>query len=240
LSEIAQDGSYALVVGEEGRTRRQVEGTLRAMGWAVAAGRIDEITSLPEAAAPRLILLDSNHLHEQCWREQDQLRRHPGLGSAPLLVLGDESDATSLTLAIGHGASAYLAKPVSADVLTSVISKLVSVGDSSPAVEHRRHPRRPLLMPVDVQVESRDRSAAWIMDASASGCRIETSEAVAAGNTLRVWLPTAEATARQPLTGRTCWSRSLPDGLSLAGMRFTGAGPLLASLALGLEPASAS
>jgi DNA-binding response OmpR family regulator len=240
MSAVTQDGSYALVVGDEDSSRLQVEGALRAMGWAVAAGRIDEITSLPEAAAPRLILLDSNHLHERCWHEQDQLRRHPGLGSAPLLVLGDESDAKSLTLAIGHGASAYLPKPVSEDVLRSVITKLVSVDRSSPAIEQRRHPRRTLLVPVDVQVESRERTSAWIMDASAAGCRIETSEVVAAGDVLRVWLPTAEATARQPLTGRTCWSHVLPDGLSLAGMRFTGAASLLASLALGLEPVGAS
>ncbi len=235
MSESARDGGYALVVGEEGSARLQIEGTLRAMGWAVAAGRVEEITSLPEAACPRLILLDCDHVHEQCWREQDQLRRHPGLGSAPLLVLGDQSDAASLTLAIGHGASAYLAKPISDDILASVIWKLVRVSDSSPAVEHRRHPRRPLLVPVDVQVESRARRAAWIMDASASGCRIETAETVAEGDTMRVWLPTAEATARQPLTGKTRWARALPDGLSLAGMCFTGAAPLLASLALGLE-----
>jgi hypothetical protein len=154
-----------------------------------------------------------------------------------MLVLGQEADRTTFALAIAHGASAYLTKPVEDDVLVSVASKLTRRAPEGRVTERRRFPRRTLLVPVDIEVWGRKgRATAWLMDASRLGCRIETAEAVAAGTALRVWLPVAEATAHLPLTGQAAWAERLPTGLSLAGVRFMGSASVLAGFALGLEP----
>jgi CheY-like chemotaxis protein len=230
-----QDG-YALVVGCDGEARRDTANRLRKMGLPVVATSMDELDALPEVAAPRLVVLEGRSAEDRR-HHQAQLRRHPRLGQVALLVLGEESDALSLTLAIGHGASAYLAKPVTDDVLACVVDKLASPSESSPALEQRRHPRRPYLVPVEVEAwGGHGRATAWLLDASATGCRIETATAMNPGQAVCVWLPLAEATAHQPLTGETRWVRSDRAGLALAGIRFGKRAAFMAGLALGIEP----
>jgi len=113
-------------------------------------------------------------------------------------------------MAIAHGASAYLPKPVSDDVLASVARKLCDFRGAPVPEEKRSHPRRPLLVPIEVETWTRPgRALGWMLDASCSGCRIETPEAPATGDAVQVWLPVAEATAHTPLLGRACWTRTL-------------------------------
>lgn len=230
------DAGYTLLVSDSERDRPEIEGVLRAAGLAVAGATFDELFALPDVAPPRLVVFDGDHDTETRRHRQDRLRRHPRLRAVPLLVLGEGYDPKGLAVAIAHGASAYIAKPLSSDVLVGVAGKLVSYRADPEAEERRRHPRRPLLVPVDFEVEARQRrSAGWIMDACPSGCRVEVSDVVSRGEAVRVWLPAAEATAHLPLTGTAAWSHQQKGGLSTAGIRFTGTTPLLAGITLGLE-----
>jgi CheY-like chemotaxis protein len=108
---------YALLVGDAESGCRDVEGTLRAIGWTVITATADEIFDLPDVAPPHLVVLDGAATREERRRCQDRLRSHPRLQNVPLLVLGNDSDRTSYALAIAHGASAYLTKPPNEDVL---------------------------------------------------------------------------------------------------------------------------
>jgi len=227
---------YALVVGEDGYARRQTEDRLRQIGLSIVAASPEELLALPDVSPPLLVVLDGPGAHEQRRRTQTRLRRHPRLCHLALLVLGEESDLLSLALAVGHGASAYLCRRVGDDVLASVVEKLRRPSSGPPSAEQRSHPRRPLLVPVEVEVWGvTGRAKGWLMDASASGCRIETAVTLNAGDAIRLWLPLAEATAHQPLTGQTRWVRSVSAGLALAGIRFEAAAAFIAGLALGID-----
>jgi CheY-like chemotaxis protein len=227
---------YALVVGEDGDARRQTEDRLRRLGLPIVAASADEFLALPDVSPPLLVVLDGHGAHEQRRRTQTRLRRHPRLRHLALLVLGEESDPLTLALAVGHGASAYLCRRVGDDVLASVVEKLRQPSSSLPSAEQRGHPRRPLLVPVEVEVwGAAGRATAWLMDASASGCRIETGTTLNAGDAIRLWLPLAEATAYQPLTGQIRWVRIAGAGPALAGIRFEAATAFIAGLALGID-----
>jgi response regulator RpfG family c-di-GMP phosphodiesterase len=237
LSTDDRDAGYALLISDAENGCGDVAATLRSIGWVVVRATADEFFDLPDVAPPHLVVLDGAPTREERRRCQDRLRSHRRLQSVPLLVLGSEDDRTSYALAIAHGASAYLTKPANEDVLVSVARKLVSYQTGGAMLEKRRHPRRALLVPVDLEIWGhRGRASAWLMDASRVGCRVETAEDLASGAALRVWLPVAEATAHLPLTGQAAWARRLETGLSIAGVRFLGNAALLAGFALGIEP----
>ena len=227
---------YALVVAEDEDARRQTLERLRRIGVSSVGTSVDELLALPDVSPPLLVILDTPAAREECCRAQMRLRRHPKLRDLALLVLGEESDLLSMALAVGHGASAYLSKRVGDEVLGSFVAKLQRPSVGPPGVEQRSRPRRRLLVPVEVEVwGARNRATAWLMDASASGCCIETGAAVNEGDALKLWLPLAEATARQPLTGQARWVRSASAGLVLTGVRFAAAAAFIAGLALGID-----
>ena len=227
---------YALVVAEDEDARRQTLERLRRIGVSSVGTSVDDLVALPDVSPPLLVILDTPAAREECCRTQMRLRRHPKLRDLALLVLGEESDLLSMALAVGHGASAYLSKRVGDEVLGSFLAKLQRPLVGPPGVEQRSRPRRRLLVPVEVEVwGARNRATAWLMDASASGCCIETGAAVNEGDALKLWLPLAEATAQQPLTGQARWVRSASAGLVLTGVRFAAAAAFIAGLALGID-----
>jgi CheY-like chemotaxis protein len=237
VSTETSEGQYALVVGEAGDQREQIANTLRLAGLPVVTLSVDEALAQPDLLPPGLVVLDVDRGREERRRRQDRLRRHPRLAHVPLLVLGHEADRTSFALAIAHGASAYLGKPVIDDVLLSVAQRLHGWRPEAVEAEKRRQARRPLLVPVDVQVRGRyGRNGAWIMDASLTGCRLETAEQLETGDHLRVWLHVPDAITDLPLACEARWAQKSALGLSLAGVRFTGTAILLVGKVLGLHP----
>jgi hypothetical protein len=228
--------SCALVVGPADEERRQTEERLRQINCPAVGATLDEIAALPELDTPRLVVFDAGSGRAERRRAQSQIRRHPKLRHVALLVLGDGADLLTLTMAVGHGASAYLPRRASDEILASVVSKLQRVAGDPPAVEQRRHPRRPLLVPVEIEVvNGAGRATAWLMDASAAGCCIETAASIKKGDGIRLWLPLAEATAHQPLTGQARWVRSASANQALAGIQLASDAAFMAGLALGID-----
>jgi CheY-like chemotaxis protein len=227
---------YALVVGEDGDARRQTAERLRQIGLPSVATDSDELPALPDGATPQLVVLDAQGDREGCRRTQARLRRDPRLRDSALLVLGEESDLGSLAWAVGNGASAYLCKRVGDEVLASFVEKLQRPSLGPPDAEQRSHPRRRVLVPVELEVwGGRSRATAWLMDASASGCCIETAATLNEGDAIQLWLPLAEATAHQPLAGQVRWARKASPALTLGGVRFAAAAAFIAALALGID-----
>jgi hypothetical protein len=110
---------------------------------------------------------------------------------------------------------------------------------SNDRTEKRRRLRRPLLMKVDVDLRSRNlRVPGQIVDVGAAGCRIELHEPVEKGDHVRVVLHGVEDTTHVTLGAEVRWHRTTPDGLTVAGLRFTGTTALLASKVLGFVSTS--
>jgi CheY-like chemotaxis protein len=227
---------YALVVGRDGGARQETVDRLERIGVASVPASAEELLGSVERPRPLLIVLDTQDGREECHRTQARLRRDSRLRDLAVLVLGEESDLESLAEAVGHGASAYLCKRAGDEVLSGFVEKLGRTRCGPPSGEKRGHARRLLLVPVEVAIWGvAGRATAWLMDASATGCCIETAATLNEGDTIQLWLPLAEATAQQPLAGRARWARGASGGLTLAGIRFAAAAAFIAGLALGID-----
>ena len=75
-----------------------------------------------------------------------------------------------------------------------------------------------------------------IVDVSGGGCRVELREPLEKGDLVRVVLHGAEDTTHLTLGAEVRWHRTTPDGVTVAGLRFTGTTALLASKVLGMVP----
>jgi CheY-like chemotaxis protein len=235
VTEDSCRGGHTIVVGDSENGFGPLQHVLDGLGLPCVTATLSEVLCLPEIAPPRLIVLDSNAERDERCRQQDRLRRMAGGHGAPMIVLGDDAAIPCLSLAVAHGASAYFKKPVNDVDLLAVARKLLSFDGDAPLDERRLDPRRPFFVPVELErAQNRGRNRAVVVDASRTGCRIETSAAIGTGEMVRVWLPATEATANLPLTGETCWAGDSSGGRRLAGIQFTANASILASLALGL------
>jgi CheY-like chemotaxis protein len=221
---------YTLVVGPDTEDRAWVEGLLMRGGLEVAAATEADLTALPDIVPPKLVILDDNGNKAERMASFKNVRAHPALVGVPVVVLAYDADIDSFSEAITKGAAAYLVKPASAEEL---------VGVAHDRTEKRRRLRRPLLMKVDVDLRARKiRVPGQIVDVGGAGCRIELREPVEKGDQVRVILHGAEDTTHLTLAAEVRWHRTTPDGLTVAGLRFTGTTALLASKVLGFVSTS--
>jgi hypothetical protein len=75
--------------------------------------------------------------------------------------------------------------------------------------------------------------AGQLIDVSGGGCRIEVTEAVAVGESIRIILHGYDASTYVALGADVRWYREGADGAHLIGCRFSGTTALLAGKLLG-------
>lgn len=229
---------YTLVVGPDTEDRAWVEGVLMRGGLEVAAATEADLAAMPDIVPPNLVILDDNGGLGERMASFHNVRRHAALAGVPVVVLAYDADIDSFSEAITKGAAAYLVKPASAEEVVGVAHKLSGWLGSNDRTEKRRRLRRPLVMKVDVDLRSRGiRVPGQIVDVGGAGCRIELHEPLEKGDQVRVVLHGVEDTTHLTLGAEVRWHRTTPDGLTVAGLRFTGTTALLASKVLGFVSA---
>ncbi len=228
------DAGYTLVVGHEGADRAWIEGTLLRGGLTVSLATEVDVLATRELNPPKLVVVDDSGGREDRSATLRRLAAHPSLKGIPLLLLAYDADVESFTDALTRGVAAYLVKPASDEELVMLARRLSGWHANSDRTERRRRLRRPLIMKVDIDIRPRKlRVSGQIVDVSGSGCRVELSEEVAAGDPVRVILQAHEGSTHVALGAEVRWHRVAPDGTHVAGLRFTGTTALLAGKILG-------
>jgi FixJ family two-component response regulator len=230
----AARAGYVLVIGRPGPDRTAVEEILLAAEMEVAAASEADVLVAHDLMPPTLVILDDASSRDERLASLRRLQAHPALQGIPIVVIASEGDIDSYSSAITKGAAAYLVKPAAHGELIEVARKLSGWVGSTDKSEKRRRLRRPLIMRVDVDVRARKvKVTGHLMDVSGSGCRIEVTEAIEAGETIRVILHGYDASTYVALGAEVRWHRELNAGVHLIGARFTGTTALLAGKLLG-------
>ncbi len=145
---------YVLVIGDEGPERVTLEEQLLAHGLAEAAVTAEEAMAIPDLTPPRLIVLNDTLGGSALFGLLRQFQEHRSLVGVPMVVLGREGAAAEFTAAIASGAAAYLTRPVETEDLLGAIRRLSGWKGRGHFTEKRRRVRRPLLMPVTLEVRA--------------------------------------------------------------------------------------
>jgi CheY-like chemotaxis protein len=224
---------YTLIVGPEDE-RAATEGVLLRAGLPVAAATEEEIFAEPEILRPEILVLDDGADRVPRAATVRRLTALPAFRGVPYVILSWDSEIDSFSEAITHGASAYLVKPVGADDLVAVVSRIITWVDTTLRTERRRRLRRPLLLKIMIEVKARRLALPGdLVDVSSGGCRVETPEPLTAGESVRVVLHSPKDATHVALGAEVRWSRSRADARHEAGLRFTGTTALLAGKLLG-------
>jgi CheY-like chemotaxis protein len=225
---------YTLVVGPDSPDRAWLEAVLMRGGLQVAACSEPELLAMLDIVPPQLVVLDDSSSYDQRMASFARLRAHPCLAEVPLVVLARDTDIDSFSDVIARGASAYLVKPVAAEELVAVASRISDWLSSSGRSDRRRRSRRPLVMRVDVAAAGRAPVAGRILDVGQGGCCIELPAPVARGETVKLTLHGVEGSTDLTLSAEVRWRRAARDGTEVAGLRFTGTTAVLAGRLLGV------
>jgi DNA-binding response OmpR family regulator len=227
-------GGYILIVGRAGPDRAATEHALLASGLEAAAASEADVLVANDLMPPTLVIVDDASSKDERVATLRRLQAHPALQGVPILVLAYDSDIDSYSTAITKGAAAYLVKPTATEQLVDVAQKLSGWAATNHNTEKRRRVRRPLIMRVDVDVRSRKvKVSGHLMDVSGGGCRLEVSEEVAPGESIRVILHGYDASTYVALGAEVRWHKEVSPGVHLIGARFTGTTALLAGKLLG-------
>jgi CheY-like chemotaxis protein len=225
---------YVLVIGRAGADRTAIEQALMSAGLEVASATEGDVLVANDLMPPTLVVFDDNSSKDERLSSLRRLQAHPALQGIPILVMSFDGDIDSYSGAITKGAAAYLVKPVAGEELIDVARRLSGWVGMTDRTEKRRRLRRPLIMRVDVDVRSRKvKVSGHLMDVSGGGCRIEVSEAIEPGESIRVILHGYDASTYVALGAEVRWHRETSPGVHVIGARFTGTTALLAGKLLG-------
>lgn len=234
VSDASANLGYVLAIGDEGPQRVALEEALLANGLAVAAATADETLTIPDLTPPRLIALHDNRGGSGLFGLLRQLQNHRSLVGVPIVVLGREGAAAEFTAAIASGAAAYLTRPVETEELLAAVRRLSGWRGRGHFTEKRRRVRRPLLMPVTLEVKASGAHVpGQMLDASTGGCRLELTAPVTPGESVKVRLQPQDM-GSIGLTAEIRWVCPTGDGRHEVGVRFTGTSAILAGKVLGL------
>jgi CheY-like chemotaxis protein len=224
----------AFLVGSPSPQRTVLVEALAAAGLAVEARGEDDLHGARSATKPALVVLDDSRGREERLATQRRLRAHPQLHAVPVLVVSGDCGIDSFGGAFGAGASAFLRLPLDAADLQDVARRLATwERPRTPPGTRPAAPRRPLLLDVDVELPGHPAVRGRIVDASATGCRMELPVAVPEGTGLGIVPRSCEDSTGIKLGGKTRWARRTPDGYAVA-VRWTGTSAILARRILGL------
>jgi hypothetical protein len=220
----------ALLVGHPGPDRDVVRLTLQRAGL-----ELDERLELATGEAlvrPRLVVQDAAVAREDREAEQSRLGTHAELRGVPLVVLSHNPGIDSFGGAFARGASAHLGRPLDEAMLWDTAKRLMAW--RPPASNVAQAPRRPLVLPVDVELPERGWKRGQLLEASASGCRLTLPEPAPAGTPLGI-VPVWEGAPTQiRLGGRVRWCRPEPLGSYLVGLRWGATGMVVVTRMFGL------
>jgi hypothetical protein len=163
----------------------------------------------------------------------DRIRAQPVLAGVPFVILAPDADIDSFSAAIEHGASAYLVKPAAAEDVVRIAHKISGWLSSHDRTERRRRLRHPLVMRIDAAVAGRPPVPGQIVDVSSGGCRVELPARAERGDAVRLTLHGVTGSTDLTLNAEVRWRRTGPEGVELAGLRFTGTAAVFAGKLLG-------
>ncbi len=222
------------MVGPPGEDRHAAAAVLGVAGLEVAEMTEAELQAAPDLVPPGVVVFDDSRGHAARDASQARLRAHPALQGVPLVVLGYDGDIDSYAGAITHGAAAYLPKPFDHSELAEAGRRLSGWKGRGENTEKRRRLRRPLLMKIDVEIRrDKRRIPGRLLDASATGCRVEVAEEMAAGDQVRVTLHSHEDSTHVALGAEVRWHVEGAAGAHELGLKFTGSTAALAGQLLG-------
>ena len=224
------------MVGAPGGDRAAAAEVLAAAGFPVAETTEADLLAAREWDLPALVVLADGRGRAERDATQARLAAHPALQGVPLVVLGLDADIDSYATAITRGAAAYLPRPFDHAQLADAARRLSGWRSRGESTEKRRRLRRPLLMEVDVDLRGdKRRIAGRLVDASATGCRVEVAEEVAKGQAVRVTLHGHRDSVQVPLGAEVRWHVAADEGAHELGLRFTGPSADIARQMLGFE-----
>jgi CheY-like chemotaxis protein len=227
----------AVLVGLPSPERAPLASALAAAGLAVESREEKDLLAARAAPAPALLVLDDSRGREERLATQRRLRAHPPLHGVPLLVVSQDCGIDSFGGAIGAGASAFVRLPLDPADVQDVARRLAAwERPRSPPGSRPAAPRRPLLLDVDVEAPGHPGVRGRIVDASATGCRMELPVSVPEGSQLGIVPRSCEDSTGIKLGGKTRWTRRAADGY-LVAVRWTPTSALLARRILGLPGA---
>lgn len=106
--------------------RKMVAFTLKSVGFDVLeAGDGQEALRVVQSRTVDLVISDVNMPNMDGLELTRQLRRKPGFGRTPILLLTTESDASKKDAGRAAGANGWIVKPFRQDQLLAVVSKVL-------------------------------------------------------------------------------------------------------------------
>ena len=124
----APETAPVLVVEDDESMRALLEKFLVSQGFSVRlAADIDQFKqAMRPAPLPRLVLLDIELPRVSGLKILAALRQHPQTAGVPVVMVTGRSTSKDLTQALSLGADGYVTKPVSAEILRSVIDRVLA------------------------------------------------------------------------------------------------------------------
>jgi hypothetical protein len=227
--------SRALVIGASETQDARLYAALRGAGLRVAPAREVELLASRSVDRPAVLVLAGPHARLERQALQQKLRAHPSFHEVPMIVLSEDCGIDSFGGAIAEGASAFFRQPLDEAELTEAARRLARWPETRTSSNARRGSRRPLLLGVDVDAPGHAAQNGRIVDASATGCRLELPQALATGTSVGIVPRSCVESTEIRLGGTVSWSRRLGSASTVA-VRWSGTAGLVAGRLLGLAP----
>lgn len=209
-----------LVVDDEQMMRDLLTALLEAEGYeveVVAEGR--SALKAIYARAPDLVLLDLNMPEVSGWQTIELLKEHRS--PPPVIAMSGMGTAEPAELiAVRRFVYGYLPKPFSQDQLAKTVVRAIQASraqaaDSPAFTEHRREPRRTVLVPATLlSPDGTPAALGQILDLSPGGAQLDLGAAFPPGAevTLGFEIPGGHGPFR--VTGRIKWRKDGKVGVS--------------------------
>ncbi len=205
-----------------------LEDALRPSGLQVAVRPLADALPWGPGPVPKVVVLHERRRRQDLLATLDRLRADPRLGPVPLVVVDHERDIERFTAALAHGAAACFCPPLDPAVLRATVARLARWRGGGRTLERRLRRRRPLLMRMDVHLPDGSAVAGLLRDVSATGCRVETSAAVAPGGDIALTPYGYDASLEFRLAAKVRRCTEVAPGVRVLACRFSGTGAVMA------------